>query len=352
MSKPRFDATTTVSSEFGIFGIPLDFADCELILLPVPWEVTTSYGAGTSRGPEIIRHASEQIDLFDLDYGKAYKRGIHMLPIDQKILKINDQAKIWAQEAIELITAQSKDLAHIQKLQAQVNAASDEVNQWVSSEAAKIVGAGKRIGLVGGDHSSPFGLIRYLSETQSEEFGVLHIDAHADLRSSYQGFLHSHASIMRNVMSLPKPPSKLVQIGIRDFCEEEYEFSRANPHITTHYDADLKRALFEGRSWKSLVEGFLNDLPNKVYVSFDIDGLDPQFCPHTGTPVPGGLGTDQVFYLLRQIVKSGRQIIAFDLNEVSTGGLSIEESEWDGNVGARVLYKLACATLASHPLPK
>ncbi len=95
MSKPSFDATTTVSSEFGIFGIPLDFADCELILLPVPWEATTSYGPGASDGPAIIRNASEQIDLFDLDYGKVFERGIHMLPIDEKILALNQSAKSW-----------------------------------------------------------------------------------------------------------------------------------------------------------------------------------------------------------------------------------------------------------------
>ncbi len=222
------------------------------------------------------------------------------------------------------------------------------MNQWVYDEAKKIIAAGKRVGLVGGDHSSPFGLIKLLSETMADDFGILHIDAHADLRFQYQGFHHSHASIMRNVMSLPKPP-KLVQIAIRDFCEEEYEFSHTNARVTTHYDGDIKSGLFEGRSWKSMVEEFLSDLPQKVYISFDIDGLNPQFCPHTGTPVPGGLTTDQVFYIFRQVVKSGRQIIAFDLNEVSTGGLTPAETEWDGNVGARVLYKLSCALLSSHP---
>ncbi|RYZ80418.1 MAG: arginase, partial [Proteobacteria bacterium] len=196
----------------------------------------------------------------------------------------------------------------------------------------------KLLGLVGGDHSTPWGAIRAVAEEFKNDFGVLHIDAHADLRNAYQGLTQSHASIMYNVMTAEARPKKLVQIGIRDFCEEEYEFIQTRPDIKTFFDIELKHRLLRGESWAQVCKDVINELPDNVYISFDIDGLDPAFCPSTGTPVPGGLSVDQVFFLFAEVVRSGKKIIAFDLNEVSTGGA--EEAAWDGNVGARVLYKL------------
>ena len=189
-----------------------------------------------------------------------------------------------------------------------------------------------------------------MSEKHKQDFGVLHIDAHADLRRAYQGFTQSHASIMYNVMTDPLKPKKLVQIGIRDFCEEEYEFIQSRPDIKTFFDLDLKKSLMNGVTWARLCENILSELPQKVYISFDIDGLDPSFCPNTGTPVPGGLNLDQMFYLFSKLEESGRQIVGFDVNEVSTGGEPPEEAnEWDGNVGARVLYKLCGWSVVTNP---
>jgi agmatinase len=344
----NFDPTTTISAEFGIFGIPMTETESRLILLPVPWEVTTSYGAGASAGPRLVRNASEQIDLFDFETGRAYEAGYHMLPFPEDLKKKNDLFKEKAQELIALRTEQSNDHARIEKLASEVNEACAEMNAWVEKESKRILASGKLLGLVGGDHSTPFGAIRAVSELHRGEFGILHIDAHADLRTAYQGFKHSHASIMHNVMTDPKKPKKLVQVGIRDFCEEEYDFIEARPDITTFFDIALKKRLMEGESWARICQDIIKELPDKVYVSFDIDGLDPQFCPHTGTPVPGGLSVDQLFYLLHELVRSGRRIVGFDLNEVSNGGEDDESAEWDGNVGARVLYKLCGWSIVSN----
>ena len=95
-------------------------------------------------------------------------------------------------------------------------------------------------------------------------------------------------------------------------------------------------ALFEGRTWDSICREMIQELPDKVYISFDIDGLDPKLCPNTGTPVPGGFSFQQAMYLIRKVVESGREIIGFDLCEVAPG----DEGDWDANVGARVLYRL------------
>ncbi len=336
-----FDATTTISSEFGIFGIPMSEAESRVILLPVPWEVTTSYGSGASFGPALIRQASEQIDLFDLELGKAYEQGYHMLPHPKEIKDLNDKMKLKAQELIGLITEQSQDETKMIKLRAEVNQASENLNEWVYSQSKRIIEQNKLLGLVGGDHSSPYGAIRAVCEKHPNEVAILHIDAHSDTRKAYHGFNHSHASIMYNVMMAPWKPQKLVQIGIRDFCEEEYEFIKSRSDIKTFFDMDVQRRLMGGEPWARITQDIIKELPDKVYISFDIDGLDPAYCPQTGTPVSGGYSPDQIYYLFNELARAGKKIVGFDLNEVSTGGVQPQEAnEWNGNVGARILFKL------------
>lgn len=341
---PKFDATTTISSDYGIFGIPLSEQECKLVLLPVPWEVTTSYGKGASNGPRIIREASEQIDLFDIETKTAYEDGIFMKAVSEEINQMSADFKKEAQKVIALKTEMSDDTKTIESLTAKVNQASEKLTSWVYTETKKILEAGKLFGLVGGDHSTPLGAIQAVCEKHSvngkSEVGILHIDAHSDTRKAYQGFNQSHASIMYNVMTSPveKRPAKLVQLGIRDFCEEEYNFVQSHPDVKTFFDIPTKQRLLKGESWESVASDVISELPKKVYISFDIDGLDPQFCPSTGTPVVGGLSVDEVFFLFNLLAQSGRQIVGFDLNEVSTG--DAETAEWDGNVGARILYKL------------
>lgn len=350
---PKFDATTTISADFGIFGIPLTEDECQLFLLPVPWEVTTSYGQGASNGPRIIREASEQIDLFDFETKTAYEAGYFMKEISSEILHKSHTYKELAQKVIELKTNLSDDHNTIQKLTEQVNTASKELTQWVYLETQKILKAGKLFGLVGGDHSTPLGAIKAICEAHQKdgksEVGILHLDAHSDTRKAYQGFEQSHASIMYNVMNLPEgsKPQKLVQVGIRDFCEEEYLFVTSRSDIKTFFDLPTKQRQLQGESWASIAADIISQLPQKVYISFDIDGLDPRFCPSTGTPVIGGLSTDEVFFLFSTLAASGRQIVGFDLNEVSTG--EAESSEWDGNVGARMLYKLCNWSVVTQP---
>lgn len=334
-----FDPSQAISSEFGIFGIPIEESEAQLVLLPVPWEVTTSYGKGASNGPRIIRQASEQIDLFDLETGKAYEKGYFMREISGDLMAQNQKLKAKAQQLIELKTNLSDDKAQMDAILKEVNQACRQMTDWVFQQSREILSAGKILGLVGGDHSTPLGAIKALSEKYKGDFGVLHFDAHADLRKAYQGFEQSHASIMYNVMTMPEKPKKLVQVGIRDFSEEEYDFSQdPKNNIKTFFDVENKRRMLSGESWSKIAKEIVSELPKNVYISFDIDGLEPSLCPSTGTPVAGGLTLNEAFYIFREVAESGRKIIGFDLNEVSTG--EQDESEWDGNVGARVLYKL------------
>lgn len=153
---------------------------------------------------------------------------------------------------------------------------------------------------------------------------------------------------MYNALKLPAI-KQLVQVGIRDLCEAEHELiQRGGGRIHTFFDDELKRSLDAGKSWSFLCEAIVKDLPKKVYLSFDIDGLDPRFCPNTGTPVPGGLDFFKLTELIRAVSKSGRTIIGFDLNEVAPG----PDNDWDANVGARLLWQLSCWTAVSQGLLK
>jgi agmatinase len=197
--------------------------------------------------------------------------------------------------------------------------------------------------LVGGDHSTPLGFYKAIAEKYGE-FGMLQIDAHCDLRSSYENLTYSHASIMYNALQEVPQLTRLVQAGIRDYSCGELEYIKnSQGRVVTFFDKKIKERSFEGDTWSRIVEDIIRQLPQKVYISFDIDGLDPKLCPNTGTPVPGGFETQQVYYLFRKIIESGRHFIGFDLNEIG-----ISTNEWDENVGARVLFKLCNLLIASN----
>jgi agmatinase len=140
----------------------------------------------------------------------------------------------------------------------------------------------------------------------------------------------------------------MVQVGIRDFCEEEMDYTASQKdRVSTFFDRDLARRKYEGANWSQISKEIVDALPENVWISFDIDGLDPRFCPHTGTPVPGGMDFQEANYIFSVLVKAGKKIIGFDLNEVAPN-LENENDEWDANVGARLLYKLTAWTLASQ----
>ncbi|MBD2122265.1 agmatinase family protein [Trichocoleus sp. FACHB-262] len=317
-----------------LLGLPFNYESAQTIVFGVPWEVTVSYGAGTAAGPQRVLEASRQLDIYDFDHPEGWQQGIFMAPIPEHIQQKNESLR---QDATRIIAHMEQgrqieadpDLADLLQT---VNQECEAVNQWLFEQAKAAMAQGKQVAVIGGDHSVPLGCIQALAERYSE-FGILHIDAHADLRQAYEGFQYSHASIMFNALKVPQV-SKLVQVGIRDFCHDEVSLiQQSGGRVSTYYDPLLKQKLYAGVPWLELCKQMVAELPQHVYISFDADGLDPKLCPHTGTPVPGGLELEQAFCLFREVVNSSRKIIGFDVCEVG-------DDEWDGNVGARAVYKL------------
>lgn len=333
----QFDPNSVGILSNNIFGLPFNEEDAKLVLLPVPWEVTVSYSNGTARGPEQIFKASFQVDLLDPDVKDGWKKGFFMREPDKHMLLRSDYLRKEAELYIKFLTEGGDigDNQFLKKTLVDVNTGTRVMNEWVYNQTLALLNKGKLVGLIGGDHSTPLGYYKAIGEKKGD-FGILQIDAHCDLRDSYEGFKYSHASIMYNALNEVPQLKKLVQVGIRDYCEEELDFVASNKdRVTTFFDKDIKEAQFEGEQWKDTCDRIIEALPQQVYISFDIDGLDPKLCPHTGTPVPGGFEVAQIFYLFKRLLASGRQLIGFDLNEVSTS-----HDEWDANVGARVLFKL------------
>lgn len=341
----EFNPNDIGNTNLNIFGLPFDEKNAQLVLLPVPWDTTVSYNRGTAAGPDAIFEASYQVDLFDPFLEDAWKKGFAMADPDKSLVKKNKELTILSSEIIEYLSngENLSDSPTMLKKLEKVNSGCQSMVDYVKQTSTNFINENKFVAVIGGEHSVPLGLMQALAEKHSA-FGILHIDAHADLRNAYEGFEYSHASIMHHAIQI-KNLEKLVQVGIRDFCEEETEtINKSKGRIKTFFDRDLQHLQFNGANWDAICNSIINELPEKVYISFDIDGLTPDLCPNTGTPVPGGLQYSQAIYLLEKIVLSKKKIIGFDLCEVSPGN-----TEWDANVGARILFKLAnCLAKANN----
>jgi agmatinase len=340
-----FDPNSAGNPNNNIFGLPFSEEDSRLVLLPVPWEVTVSFGSGTARAAEQIMKASLQVDLFDPEYPVSWKEGIFFREPDKKVLFRSDYLRKEAELYIDYISKGDvvEENQFMCKTLREVNEGGYFLNNWVYQQTKEILDNGKLVALVGGDHSTPLGYLKAIGEKYGD-FGILQIDAHMDLREAYEGFVYSHASIMYNALKEVPQLQKIVQAGIRDFSEGEWEYVQQEEKVKIYFEKDIRFRLYEGESFRQIVDEIIEQLPQQVYISFDIDGLDPKLAPNTGTPVQGGFETDQVFYIFEKIRRSGKKIIGFDLSEVSTS-----ENGWDANVGARILFKLCNILIASNP---
>lgn len=303
-----------------LFGLPL--LDRPLVeVLPVGFDATTSYRGGTASAPPRVLEASQQVDVYHPAVAEPWIHGIQLT-----------DAFPWMEELSASTHADVVACREGEDRFAAVNAAGEKVAAAVEAWTQSRLDAGQIPAVLGGDHSVPLGAFRAAAR-KHPGLGILHVDAHADLRVAYEGFTHSHASIFHNAMELDI--GCLVQIGIRDFCHEEAVRQRTDARIHVLSDEALAQAEAEGSPLATAYAEMIAKLPQDVWISFDIDGLDPALCPNTGTPVPGGLSWRNTLVLLRLLGASGRRIVGFDLCEVGP-------SEWDANVGARLLFQLAC----------
>lgn len=327
-------------------------------MMMMPWEVTASFGARTGRAPKAIQRASFQMDFDHPFFGDVRSQGIALDGSSYERWKAkSSELRGYAEELIGHWENQHRadetcdyplelkeKLIHLEK-------ENELIWSEVQQKADFYFSQGKKLALVGGDHSSPLGLYRAMKQ-ESGPVGLLHIDAHCDLRVDYQGFKYSHASIFyRAVEEELFSGDNLFQIGIRDRSADEIAYAKAK-NIRIYPWQEIRNKLFEGLSFEKWIDELLLELPLKLWISLDADGLSPGFCPATGTPVPGGFSYDHIEYLLERIAAhpKGFEVKGFDLCEVGIDErLQDEELEnsWDAQVGARLLYALSSLTLRS-----
>lgn len=263
--------------------------DARFRVIPVPLERTVSYGSGTAKGPAAIIEASNELERITG----------HVEPCVEGI---------FTEDPLDC------------------DAALSVIMERLAQRTESAVRAGKVPVTLGGEHSLSFGAVIGVARALERPIGIVQIDAHADLRNAYQGEKHSHASVMHLLAEEGIP---LAQFGVRAFSTEEAK-SRLKNHVF-HVDAE------------ELVTGNIHavdlpeDFPELVYVSFDVDGLDPAQMPATGTPVPGGLGYYQALRLVEHALK-GRKCVGFDVVELAPDG----NAAWDFTA-AQIVYRLMAA---------
>lgn len=254
-------------------GLPdkhADYATARFVVLPMPYDATTSFGSGARYGPRAVITASQQVELYDERLGRE-----------------SYQAGVATHEPLEPDTS-----------------GPEATLKNVFAAAKRIVADGKFLFGLGGEHSLTAPLVRAV-KARHRDVSVLQIDAHADLRDAYQGSPHSHACVMRRVHDMKVPA---IGVGIRNYSKDEARFiQQAGKPIFSAL------ACRESKTWINSVLGALTD---EVYVTIDIDGFDPAYAPATGTPEPGGLDWYQVTDLLAAVA-SRKRIVAADVVEVA-----------------------------------
>lgn len=318
------------------FGMPFTPEEARLVLISAPWDVTSSYGTGSVYAPDAIIDASTQLDFYDPVSPDQWRKGIATDPVDYTLQETSLRLRSDAEKVIEQLE-DGGDISgeYFARKVRRINEYCAKMNRCIYEQARRRLAQGKIVGLVGGDHSTAYGAIKAAAE-RYDGLGILHFDAHRDLREAYESFECSHASVMFNVLRDIPQIARLVQVGVRDFCYAEQSLAESDPRIVSFGGDMLSQAKFEGRTWKSVCEEIVETLPGNVYISMDIDALTIENCPHTGTPVVGGLTFDEAVYLMDCTARSGRRIVGFDLVEV----VPDPNDKIDAVAGARLLYKM------------
>lgn len=349
MSNKEFNPNGAIPDNGNYFGIPLSPDEAVLVLISAPWDATTAVRVGSSYAPDAIIEASRRVDFFEPMAPYSWRKGIATASIDYSMQDMSHHLRADVARVIkvhdDLGSSPFDHLVYERSLR-RVNEASAVINENIYAQSKHWLAKGKIVGLVGGDQSVAYGHIRAVAERYGK-IGVLHIDSKCNLRVAHQGFEHSHASVMHNVLRDVSAVERLVAVGVRAFSPEEWERAQSDSRVKLFTGQSIWSRHFEGVVWSTIVDEIIAELPECVYVSLDVDGLTVECSPHTGSLVAGGLRLPEVVYLMNRIADSGRKIVGFDLTEV----VPDVEDKKDAMIAARMLYNMCCMALKNHPAP-
>ena len=322
------------------FGDKTSPKDADVVIVSAPWSVTSDFGRGATYTPDAVIDASAESGLYDANSGISAEGRVATVEIDYNIQELSEHLGREAERVAHHTSADDSVVGeYVARKVAHVNEGFAEMQTTVYKQVKCWASKGKRIAVIGGDHSVAFGAVKALSE-QDEEVGGLFIDAHADFSRDGEIFNYSHRSVARNIVE-EIPAVGLVEVGVRDIKEIEAKELNSNDKVKLFLAEKIAARRFGGESWGDICREIVGLLPQKVYVSLDIDALKIEFCNNTNAPVPGGMTFDEVVYLVNSVVESGREIVGFDISEV----VSSIDNKMDAIVGARLLAKMCVATL-------
>lgn len=314
--------------------------DADVVIVSAPWSVTSDFGRGATYTPDAVIDASAECGLYDANSELSAEGRVATAEIDYNIQESSEHLGREA-ERIAHHTASSVGEYAARKI-AHINEGFAEMHTSIYKQAKYWAEQGKKVAVMGGDHSVTFGAVKALAEC-NEGMGVLFVDAHADFSREGEVYNYSHRSIARNIVEEIPSVERLVEIGVRDISRVEAEELKANDNVELFLAERLAAKRFEGASWGDLCREVVAALPQKVYISLDIDALKIEFCNNTNAPVPGGMTFDEVTYLINAVVESGREIVGFDIVEV----VSKIDNKMDAIVAARLLSKMCVASIRS-----
>lgn len=273
-----------------------DYDNAHAVILPIAYEATTTYRRGCENGPAAILEASQQVEVYDEE-------------LDRETCEVG----IWTHPAI----ADTRN---------QQPVSSEEMLQVTQASVAKLVHDGKFVISLGGEHSITTGIVEaYRQAHPGESFTVVQIDAHGDLRHEYEGSIHNHACVMKRIVDMGLPT---VQVGIRAICKEEADLIKDRQLVVFRAREIATQADWMERAWASIKT-------DKVFITIDLDGIDPTLIPGVGTPEPGGLNWYSLLTFLRQIFNT-HQVIGCDVMELAP----IVDSVVSEFTAAKLVYKL------------
>lgn len=286
----------TLSIKSNFLAIEKEYSsydNSKIVIYSAPMENTVSYGSGTKNGPKEILKASHYVEFYDeeMDNELCFEKGIATLPI-HKFDKLKSK---------------------------------NAVNK-IEKDISKLISDDKFVVMFGGEHTVTLGSV-LAHHKKYEDLSILQFDAHSDLRESYEGSKYSHASVMSRVYEFNK---NIVQVGIRAQCKDEGDLIKKDK-IKTFYARDIRQAQSQN-NWQNEV---VNSLSKNVYITFDIDGLDPTIVPATGTPEPGGLFWDETLNLIKMVAKE-KNIVGFDLVELAPSKYHVSSNF----IAAKLVYKM------------
>lgn len=317
--------------------------NADIVLVSVPWAVTSANGGGAAYAPDAIIDASTTVGLYDIIHDISIEGRVATAEVNYDIQESSQHLGSDAAKVVEHIEdGGSLSGDYFTRKISRINDGFRLMNSSVCAQVWHFASKGKTVGVIGGDHAVSFGAVKALSELH-KGLGVMIFDAHCDIRPSGNVFDYSHRSVVRNILEEIPQLEKLVCCGVRDLSAADLSALSSEPRLSVCYAERMATMHHQGTTWQEVCKQAIHDLPQKVYISFDIDALALECCPTTKSPVAGGFQFNDAVAIITAIVESGREIVGFDITEIVPNG----EQSIDATVGARLLVKLCAAALKS-----